>query len=322
MARRRNRLRQNALYCATLGFFTLTRCMPLGLARRLAILLADIAFHVLPRVKTIGRANLDMAYGNSLSETEKRRILRTSVRNVGLVAAEFSHLPALLSRGIAPLVRVKGLEHVDRTKKVILLGAHQGNWELMIPVGGKLGLQPAAVVREFEDPRMNALVNRVRQGEGITLVPKNNAMSVLVREINNGACIGILADQNPRENGVPVTFFGQQTWGSIGPALLAIRAKADIYPISIIRTEDGNYLFEFYPALKLMRTGNLFRDLQINTQRCQDALETLIRAYPEQWLWLHRRWKTREHLEQAWKEREAKETAKMKSALSADHLEP
>lgn len=310
MARRRNPVVRHTLYGLTWLFFSVTRMIPLSVSRNIGVFLAGIACRVVPRVWTTGRANLDLAYGDSLSGEEKRRILRASVRNLGLVAAEFSHIPKLMADGFDRYVVVKGFENIDLARGGILLGAHQGNWEWMLPVSRILGLKTAAVVRQFDDPRVEALVYGVRRESGSKIVPKTNAMGTLLKEIRNGAQVGVLGDQNPRENAVPVTFFGQQTWATIGPALLAMRAKAPIYPISVVRTETGKYLFEFCPALDLVYTGHMMDDLQANTQRCQDALEAIIRQHPEQWLWLHRRWKRRERLEQEWAARETKGSMK------------
>ncbi len=320
MAGRRNTLVRNTLYYLTRALFSLTKMLPLSLARALGIGLAAIAYRCLPRVKTVGLANLDLAYGDTLSKAEKVRILRDSLRNLGIVAAEFSHLPGMLAHGIPPGIEVKGFESVDQSAGAVLMGAHHGNWELMLPLTGHLGLKVAAVVREFDDPRMDFLVSGVRQTPGVTLISKKKAMGSLLSEIRSGRCVGLLADQNPRENAAPVTFFGQETWASIGPALLAMRTGAPIHLVSITRIGTERYVLEFHPALELVRTGTLIRDLQINTQRCQDAIESIVRACPGQWLWLHRRWKTRAHLLQVWKERELKEAEQKHTAIPADNI--
>jgi len=310
MPRRRNPVLRHLVYGLTYAFFRFTQRLPLSLSRRIGLFLADVAYHVVPRVRTTGLANINLAYGDTLSPEEKKRILRDSVHNLGLVAAEFAHVTRLLTEGFAPFVTVKGFENVDQSKGGVLLGAHHGNWEWMLPVSHMLGLNAAAIVRPFDDPRMDALVYGVRRESGLKIIPKNNAMGTLLRELREGAQVGLLADQNPRENAVPVTFFGQPTWATIGAAMLAMRAKAPIYPISMVRTEEGTYLFEFHPALDLVYTGNMMDDLRANTQRCMDALEAIIRKDPGQWLWLHRRWKRRERLEREWAAREKKASMK------------
>lgn len=310
MAKTRHSPVQRLLYGLVWAFFTLTRALPLRFARRLGTALAALAYVVVPRVRKTGLANLDLVYGDTLSTRDKKRILYESVRNLGLVAAEFSYLPTLLAEGFEPYVTVRGIENIDRSKGCVLLGAHHGNWEWMLPVSRMLGLDAAAIVREFDDPRMDSLVSGARQSSGVTLITKDNAMGTALRVVRENGQVGLLADQNPRQNAVPVTFFGRETWGTIGPALLAMRGKVPIHPISMVRNETGRYVFTFYPSVNLHYTGSMMDDLRENTQRCQDALETIIREYPGQWLWLHRRWKRRERLESEWKKREEKQAAR------------
>ncbi len=291
------------LFYPSLTFFWITRLLPLPMARFLGVILARTAWHVVPRMKTIGRANLDLAYGDSLSVEEKDRILRGAVRNLGIVAVEFSRMNRLTPEEIDRYVSVKGFSNVSRDRGAVMVGAHLGNWEWLMPAGVHLGLDMIIVVREFDEPRMNALVDRVRQDSGARTIAKTAAMGPLLRKVREGAVAGLLADQSPRDNGVPVTFFGRRTWATAGPVLIALRAHVPVHPISMVRDENGHYTFEFFPALEMAHTGNLFEDLEENTQRCQDALEAIIRAHPEQWLWFHRRWKTRDRLEQEWNAR-------------------
>ncbi|NLV46330.1 MAG: lysophospholipid acyltransferase family protein [Candidatus Hydrogenedentes bacterium] len=310
MAKKRHSPVQHLLYGLVWMFFTLTRALPLRFARHLGAALAALAYVVVPRVRKTGLANLDLVYGDTLSTRDKKRILFESVRNLGLVAAEFSYLPTLLAEGFESHVTVRGIENIDRSQGCIFIGAHLGNWEWMLPVSRMLGLETAAIVREFDDPRMDGLVSGVRQSSGVFLITKDNAMGTALRVVRENGQVGLLADQNPRQNAVPVTFFGRETWGTIGPALLAMRGKVPIHPISMIRNDTGGYVFTFYPPVELRYTGSMMEDLRENTQRCQDALEAIIREYPGQWLWLHRRWKRRERLESEWKKREEKQAAR------------
>lgn len=316
MAKRRHFMIRQLSFGLTWIFFALTKALPFQLSRRLGAALAAIAYLTVPRVRKTGLANLDLVYGNTLSTRDKKRILYESLQNLGLVAAEFSHLPEILAGGFERYVTVNGVENIDRSKGCVLLGAHHGNWEWMLPVSRMAGLDATAIVREFDDPRMDRLVSGVRQSSGITLITKDNAMGTALRVVRDGAQVGLLADQNPRQNAVPVTFFGQETWGTIGPGMLAMRGKVPIHPISMVRNASGRYIFTFHPALDLRYTGNMMEDLRENTQRCQDALEAIIRDCPGQWLWLHRRWKRRERLEKEWKKREEKQEARRERIIS------
>ncbi len=295
-------------YYGSRFFFKLVSCLPLRAARLLGIGLADLAYHLIPRLKKIGMENLAIAYGDSMSMEEKRRILKGSVRNLGIVAVEFSRVPTLREQAANMNITVKGADNIDRSQGGAFFGAHLGNWEWMLPVGAHLGINAFVIARPFDDPRMNAFVDVTRRASGIETVPKGEAMKLLMQKIPEGYYAGLLADQNPRKNAVPVTFFGKDTWGTIGPALIAKRTGTPLYPVAMTRDDHGDYTIEFWPALELADTGNTLADLQMNTQRCQDALEAMVRQHPEQWLWFHKRWRTRPRLEKEWAERLAQAT--------------
>ena len=306
MSHKRIGLVQHISYFAIVFFFNTLSLLPLSVTRRLAVGLAAVAYYLVPRIKKIGLANLDIAYGDSLTRKEKMRILRGSVRNLVLVALEFPQVPKIKENFDAMKITVKGLENVDKAKGCVFASAHLGNWEWLLPVGVHFGLRPVIIVRPFDDTRLDKLIDTTRQASGISTVPKHAALDPMLHKLQEGYQAGLLADQNPREDAVPVTFFGQATWATIGPAIIAMRSQTPIHPVSIIRGDNYEYTVEFFPALPLEYTGNTPLDLQTNTQRCQDALEQLIRQHPEQWLWFHRRWKRRERLEQEWAARTAR----------------
>jgi len=307
---RRNPLVQGLLTSLSLGFCRLTVVLPLPVARLLGRALARIAYHTVPRIRRIGLANLDIAYGDTLTRAEKTVLLKESVRNLGLVAAEFGRIPQLVAGGMGRWFRVKGLENVDRTRGGIFMGGHLGNWEWLAPAGGTVGINTVIIVRGFDDLRMDGFVDTIRKSERVDTVDKNAATGPMLHKLREGWMAGILADQNPRENGVPVKFFGAPTWATVGPALIARRARVPIYPVSMARDEQGVYTLEFRPAIKLQETDNLMADLAVNTQRCQDALEAMVREHPGQWLWFHRRWRRRERLEQEWEARRTRRSDK------------
>ncbi len=306
MARKRNNTLRHLLFFSTLFFFRIISFLPLALTRKSASFLAAIIYHAIPRIRKIGMANLDIAYGDSLTRTEKETILRKSVKNLALVALEFPQVPYLKDNINSLHINIKGWDNIDVEKGCIIIGAHLGNWEWLLPVGVHMGMRPIVVVRQFDDQRMDTIVNGIRQASGVKTIPKNAAMGPLLRRLQQGWHVGLLADQNPREDAVPVTFFGKSTWATIGPAIIAKRSGKPIHPVSIVRDKNNGYNVEFFPPLELEDSDDTLKDLQINTQRCQDVLETMIRKTPEQWLWFHRRWKKRERLEKEWAERVAR----------------
>lgn len=285
----------------TLAVSGLLRLLPLPVARALMAMLGRAAYYLVPRIRKVGLANLDLAYGDTLTRAEKKRILRAAVRNVALVAAEFPHMPrlkdpAFLERHIA----YEGVEHVQSDHGTLLVGAHIGNWEWMASAIAARGFKVAGIVRPFDVPALQHYIDGTRRSCGVATISKDNARGEMLRLMSENWVTGLLADQSPRENGIPVTFFGHPCWATIGPAMLALRANMPLNPVSMARGPDGRYTLRFYPALEYSVTGNFRDDLQHVTQCCQSAIEDMIRAHPEQWLWFHRRWKERPRLAAEW----------------------
>lgn len=307
MAKRRNPLLTWTLTSVTLSFVALVSLMPLRLARFLGKYAGRAAYFIVPRIRRVGWENIDRAYGDTLPQAEKRRILMGACENIGIVAAEFPRAPMLLKPGADALFRIKGLEHIDRTRGGLLAGAHLGNWEWMVAGVSAAGLPVTIVVRPLDDPRLNAMITRVRRACGAQVIDKEAAGPEIIRAIRDGMYVGMLIDQSARDNGVPATFFGASCWATVAPAMVAIRAKAPIYPTITARDPDGMYTLEFLPPIEIERTGDLRADLVNVTQQCQDVIEQQVRAHPDQWLWMHRRWKERPRLQREWEEREARD---------------
>jgi KDO2-lipid IV(A) lauroyltransferase len=281
-------------------FVRFMACLPLSCARALGRLLGQVAFYGIPRIRRVGVANLDLAYGPKLTPLEKQRIVRRATENLGIVAAEFGHLPKLYEAGVDSRIRMEGTEHLDRTRGFVLIGGHFGNWEWMPAAIQTLGYDIAVVYRPLDDPALDRFIATRRAVGGVVPVPKAEAGRELLRRLREGWVVGILVDQSPRDNAVPIEFFGARTWATTAPVLLALRARVPIHASYMVREASGDYTLRFGPEILLQRTGDTRADLLENTQRCHAALEACIRLHPDHWLWFHRRWKSRPHLEEAW----------------------
>ncbi len=287
----------------TLIYLRVSQCLPIVFSYAFMSALGKLAYYVVPRLRKVGMQNLDLAYGDQLTECEKKRILRGAIGNVADIAAEFARMPIYAKTQFKGRVTIKGQENVDLERGCLCVGGHFGNWEWMGPAMASCGFRVAEVVRPLDAPRLNTRVDALRCGGGITTIPKDSAGREIIRLIKEGWIVGLLVDQSPRINAVPVTFFDQPCWSTIGAAMIAARTRAPVHLVSMLRSARGQYTLEFSPALPLTHTANLRDDLVRNTQICQDAFEALVRKNPEQWLWLHRRWKRRERLEQEWEAR-------------------
>ncbi len=300
MAHKRNPLAQWAVFQLLRAFAAIMHRMPLSWARRWGRCIGWVAYHCVPRVGKIARANLDLAYGDTISETEKRRIAIGAAQNACIVGAEFSRMPSLHGERARELVYVVGQEHIDQSRGAFIISAHLGNWEWMGPILKSLGQPVAEIIRPLDYPPLNAWIDARRTACGVRTIDKTNSGAEMFRLLKEGWIVGILADQSPREAGVPVTFFGQPCWGTVAPAMIAARAKVPIHITAIIRQPDGNYRMEISEPIEFDRSKPVREGLVDVSQHCQDVIEKLVRAHPEQWLWLHRRWKERPRLEREW----------------------
>lgn len=306
MARQRNGALRSFLATLTLGFMWVNGKLSLGMSRRLGRTLGSLAYALLPRIRRVAYDNVDKAYGNTLAPKEKKWIAKGSAQNLGIVAAEFAHIRRLSKQDSSREIAIRGAKNLDPDKGTLIVFAHMGNWEWLSLALRRLGRGMHGVVRPLNDPRLDRVVESTRAAAGASPIPRENAGPEMIRLLREGDIVGVLVDQSPRENAVPTTFFGQPCWSTIAPVMIALRSKADIHITYVARQPDGSYEVVIEPAMSFERTGNLRADLVANTQRVQDAIERVVRYYPEQWLWMHRRWKARKHLEEEWAARERK----------------
>jgi KDO2-lipid IV(A) lauroyltransferase len=175
---------------------------------------------------------------------------------------------------------------------VIFLTAHLGNWELMAAVCGMLGYRLFPVARPLDNPWLNRLIDRIRGRHGGMVVSKKaeSAPTDLLNALRRGDLVGILLDQNAR--GIFVDFFSRPASTSTGLALIARRSGAPVVPAFIVREASDRHRILIQPPVDMARSRDLGADVTVNTARCTAVIERMVRAYPEQWLWLHRRWKT------------------------------
>lgn len=291
---------------ANFSILTLKICqrIPLSISRKVAEFFAFLAFYLVPRIRKDGYRHIDYAFGDTISKKEKKRILWNATKNMFLVAFEFPHLPRLAEEKYEKIATCRGIEFIEDYKKnkqgALFVSAHLGNWEMMASLISIHGFSVAEIVREFDDPRLNNVIDGIRTAAKIKTIPKDQSANQIVKLLKEGWFVGILIDQSPRENGAPTLFFDKPCWSTIGPAYIYARTKVPVHPVSMTRNNDGTLVLEIFPPLELVNTGNLKEDILKNTQICQNTIENIIRQHPEQWLWFHRRWKQRDKLKAYW----------------------
>jgi len=273
-----------------------------ALPRRLAIeagyAVGALAHLVLPHLRRHAEINLRIAFPE-LDEDERDRIKRNVFRNLGRLLGEISQFPRFNRSNIEPIVAYEGLENyldaVNQGRGVILLTGHIGAWELSVFGHSIYGYSMSFLKRNVDNPLVEALAESYRSRFGNRGIDKRNSVREILKTLKSGGVVGILADLNAsREEGVFVDFFGLRACTTAGVATMALRTGAIVLPGYLIWDEAARiHRLHFERPIETIDTGNQKEDVVANTQRYVTALESIIRRHPDQWLWIHRRWRTR-----------------------------
>jgi len=254
-------------------------------------------YYLSPKQRLITLHNIRCAFPEK-SITEIKNIARGAYRTLGITAADFIEIPSLTKDNIGNLVEVEGLEHctkaLEKNRGILMLGAHFGNWELAA-VAFSLVLKPAVITyRPLDSPTLDNLVLWVRSSSGNLLIDKKRAMRKMLRGLAHNEIVATMIDQNMAwQEGIFVDFFGQPACTTTGLALLALHTEAPVIPAYVIRLDNGRYKLIIKEEIPIVRTGNENEDVLVNTQNFTKFVEDLAREYPDQWFWLHQRWKTK-----------------------------
>ena len=241
-----------------------------------------------PRLRRTAVLNLKRAGFADASE-----ITDGVFRSIGRLIQTFARFPSLNPKTIHELIRYEGLENftnaIARGKGVLVATAHLGNWELSAFAHAWMTGPMNIVVRPLDNPKIDALIEQRRAMSGNNIISKREAARGILRALQHGEAVGILIDQNTTpEEGVFIDFFGIKACAGTAFVKFAHRTAAAVVPgFALWEQGERRYVLRFYPEIEI--TG----DVQADTQRVHSALEAVIRKYPDQWLWIHRRWKTR-----------------------------
>lgn len=272
--------------------------MPRWLARLLAGGLAWAVYRALGRLRRAGTRNLALALPE-LSQKEREEILRGVYRNLGRQLVEFCRMKSYSAHNTRNWIRTEGLEHYvaaqARGKGVLVLTGHLGAWELSSFYHSLMGYPMGMVIRRLDNRRLDEFVNDIRCQHGNRVLHKDDFARGLLKAMHDGDTVGILMDTNMTPpQGVFVEFFGKQACTASGLARVALKTDAAVLPgFMLWEKAERKYVLHFGPELEFARTEDREGDIVAATQRCNEVLEAWIRGYPDQWLWIHRRWKTR-----------------------------
>ncbi len=272
--------------------------MPHSVARGLAASVTSLLFSLLPKLRKTAELNLRLAFPDR-TDAQRKDATRKMVRNLGWMGAEFARFPRLTKENIEKVVILEGnenfLEGQRRGKGVLYLTGHIGAWELSSFAHALYGYPLHYMARPLDNNRLDALVNQYRCSSGNKPSYKNESARVMLKILKDSGTIGILADQNTMpEEGVFVDFFGKLACTTTGLARVALHTGAAVVPGYAYWDETiHKYRLRFEPPVELIRTGDTEHDVFENTQRFAKVIEGIIRKHPDQWVWVHKRWKTR-----------------------------
>jgi Kdo2-lipid IVA lauroyltransferase/acyltransferase len=291
-------MREWAEYVAAWCGLKFLGILPRPAARFLGASCARVAYLLRPPLRRAAVFNLQLAFPD-WTDAERKTAARRMIRQVGWMAAEFSQFPKYTRANIERVVVLDGYENFDaarrRGKGVLFLTGHMSAWELAPFAQALYGNPLHFLVRPIANARVDALINRYRCLSGNKPIEKNRSARAILRVLADGGTVGVLSDHNTSlEEGVFVDFFGIPASTTSGLARLALRTEAAVVPgfLSWDR-ERRKYRLRFEPAVELSRTGDEDVDVRENTQRFTRVIEDYVRAHPDQWLWVHKRWKTR-----------------------------
>lgn len=285
--------RNTVIYGALVLISALARLLPLRLARFLGRAFGALALHVLKRERRKALRNIGIAFPN-LSESERQSIARRSFRHLGESLFEVAWLPRLRDSNFARTTRFEGIEHlraaVDSGRGVVLFTGHCGNWEWMAASIALAGLPMKVIARELHDSRVNDYIVRTRARFGVETIGRGSTLSgrEILSTLRGGAILGVLIDQNIRAESTPIPFFGVPAPTPVGPAQIAIRFGAMVI-VGFIERQGPLQVVRFEAPIPTQRDD----DPIALTTAVTRAIEDQIRRRPEQWVWMHDRWRER-----------------------------
>jgi KDO2-lipid IV(A) lauroyltransferase len=291
-------MRENLEYWLVVAVARTLGRMPRAMARLLAGIIAFCVCWGFGRLRGVGVRNLKMALPE-VSDKERARILRRVYIHLGWQLVEFCRMTRYTTENTRDWIRTEGLAHYQaaqaRGKGVLVVTGHLGAWELSSFYHSLMGHPMGMVIRRLDNRRLDEYVNGIRCLHGNQVLHKDDFGRGLLTAMHAGRTVGILMDTNMTPpQGAFVKFFGMDACTATGLAHVARKTGAAVLPgFMVWEPAEGKYVLHFGEEIAIPHTGDAQADILAGTQLCTAAIEGWIRRYPDQWLWIHRRWKTR-----------------------------
>ena len=300
MPNARRKWKDRCIYGVVATFGWWCRRLPKSWAIQLGCGIGLLYYYLVKKRREIASHNLRIAFGDDFTAAQRTEICKASFINVGKTCIEFLRFPKRNAQNIWNDITVEGQENLHTAleggKGAIVCLAHFGNWELLSLVYGALIPDRAkAIAFPLKNQLLNAYISRHRERMSLELIPRKRAIRETLRALKNNQAVGFFADQNAGTEGVFVEFLGKPASAVRGPAVLALKTGAPLlFSLDIRQPDDRHHVYISSP-IYTEPSDDFERDVELYTTQMLKQLETYIHKHPEQWLWLHNRWKTQPH---------------------------
>jgi len=276
--------------------------LPEGFALWVGRQLGIVMYYLDWEHRKVALQNLSLAFGQEKSASEIQGIARRTFQNLGMMAIEFFRIPKMDAETFKERVKIEGLEEalrlLEKKKGVLLLIGHFGNWEMMGLMSKVIGNPIMVIAKPMKKNRwVDQFIINIRNTGGLEVISSIKAGRKVIRALSQNRVVGILIDQRAkRSEGIWADFFGRKAPTTPSLAVLAMKTGAPVLPVFMIRNGFQKHRLIIKEPLKLVRTGEIKKDVEANTQLFNDTLESMIRQYPDQWFWVHRRWERKKRV--------------------------
>ena len=294
-------------YLLLKGFSFVVNLLPEDLSLRMGWWLGSVMYYLDLEHRKVALQNLHLAFGREKSEREIRLLTKKNFQNLGMTAMEFFRIPRMDVKTFEERVKIEGLEEaqtiLEKGKGILLLLSHFGNWELMGIMSKVIGNPIMVIAKPIKKNQwVDQFITKIRNTAGLEVISSIKASRKVIKALSQNRVVGILIDQRAkRSEGVWADFFGKKAPTTPSLAVLAIKTGAPVLPVFMIRNGFQKHRLLIKGPLELIRTGDIKRDVEANTQLFNRTLESMVRQYPDQWFWVHRRWERKKRRQHRWK---------------------
>jgi KDO2-lipid IV(A) lauroyltransferase len=284
------------IYLVLRAFSFLANLPPEDLVLWLGRQLGNVWYYLDFEHRKVTIQNLLTAFGREKSAHEIRGIAKRTFQNLGMMAVEFFRIPKMDMETFKRRVKMEGLSEalalLEKKKGALLLISHFGNWEMMGLMSKVIGNPIMVLAKPMKKNQwVDRFITKIRSASGLEVISTVNASRKVMKALSQNRVVGILIDQRAkRSEGIWADFFGRKAPTTPGLAVLAMKTGAPILPVFMVRDGFQTHRLIVKEPLELIRTGDIKKDVEANTQLFNHTLESMIRQYPDQWFWVHRRW--------------------------------